>query len=69
MVFPQKASRSCLKLGLKLMSVHCQSDFRLNQPDSLILSMIISRFFTRTWLALLSKIVLLCLLYNFDVVP
>jgi hypothetical protein len=33
------------------------------------LSMIISRFFTRTWLALLSKIVLLCLLYNFDVVP
>jgi hypothetical protein len=69
MVLPQKASRSCLKLGLKLMSVQCQSDFRLNQPDSLILSMIISRFFTRTWLALLSKIVLLCLLYNFDVVP
>jgi hypothetical protein len=51
------------------MSVQCQSDFRLNQRDSLILSMIISRFFTRTWLALLSKIVLLCLLYNFDVVP
>jgi hypothetical protein len=69
MVLPQKATGSCLKLGLKLMLVHCQFDFRLNQPDSLILGMIISRFFTRTWLALLRKIVLLCLLYNFDVVP
>jgi hypothetical protein len=67
MVLPQKATRSCLNLGLKLMSVHCQSEN--SDLDSLILSMIISRFFTRTWLALLSKIVLLCLLYNFDVVP
>jgi surface antigen len=29
MVLPKKANRSCFKLGLKLMSVHCQSDFRL----------------------------------------
>jgi hypothetical protein len=25
-VLPQKATGSCLKLGLKLMSVHCQSE-------------------------------------------
>jgi hypothetical protein len=42
--------------------------FRLKQPDRQSLSMIISKLLTRTWLALFSKIVLLWLGYNFDVV-
>jgi hypothetical protein len=65
------------KLLLDHAQIHVQSHcsgtvslkFRLQLPDNLTLGLIISKFFTRTWLALLSKIVLLCLLYHFDVVP
>jgi hypothetical protein len=54
------------KLLLDHAQIHAQSHcsgavsliFRLNQPDSQSLSMIISKFLTRTWLALLSKLVI-----------
>jgi hypothetical protein len=39
-----------------------------NQPDSQALSLIISGFFLTTELTLLSKVVLLSLVYSFDVV-
>jgi hypothetical protein len=39
-----------------------------NQPDSQPLSLIISGFFLTTELTLINKVVLLSLVYNFDVV-
>jgi hypothetical protein len=43
-------------------------NFRMDQPDSQTWGLIISDFFLITMLTTLSKVVLLCLLYNFDVV-
>jgi hypothetical protein len=40
----------------------------MDQPDSQTGGLIISDFFLITMLTTLSKVVLLCLLYNFDVV-